>query len=147
MKLAHPAAVLRDIAFASVVALLLVMPARSAPLYKCEVDGAFAFQDTPCPPIKAKQKIACADVNGFAVYQDTLEEACANLPAGVATANALSVDTQPKSESTKTTAKATTRKNTTGKTVKEVLVRGYIKEDGTKVPSYTRSLLGEKRPK
>ena len=118
----------------------------AAPLYKCEVDGALAFQDTPCPPIKVKQKIACADVNGFAVYRDTLEESCANLPAGVATTNDMSADTKPKSVSTKTTTKATTRNNATGKTANEVLVRGYTKEDGTQVPSYTRSLPGEKRP-
>jgi hypothetical protein len=137
---------LRDLAFASVVALLLVLPVLAAPLYKCEVDGALAFQDTPCPPIKAKQKVACADVNGFAVYQDTLEKTCVNLPAGAATANDMSADTKPKAVTTKTTSKATTRKNATGKTAKEVLVRGYTKEDGTKVPSYTRSLPGEKRP-
>jgi len=118
----------------------------AAPLYKCEVDGALAFQDTPCPPIKAKQKIACADVNGFAVYQDTLEKMCANLPAGSAAANDISAATKPRSVLTKTTSKSRARKSTSDKTVKEVLVRGYTKEDGTKVPSYTRSLPGEKRP-
>ena len=50
-------------AFASLIAVAMLMTPQAtswaAPLYKCEIDGALAFQDTPCPPIKAKQKIAC----------------------------------------------------------------------------------------
>jgi hypothetical protein len=126
--------------------LLTVQTAVSAaPLYKCEIDGALAFQDTPCPPLKAKQKVACADADGFAVYQDTLDAACANAPAGTEKSYDFSNSNHQntKQKVTKTTApnKAATRKSTAGK---DVFVRAYIKDDGTKVPSYTRSLPGEK---
>jgi hypothetical protein len=124
-------------------ALLLTVQtaASAAPLYKCEIDGALAFQDTPCPPLKAKQKVACADVDGFAVYQDTLEAACANAPAGTEKSYDFSNDTKQKVTKTTAPNKAATRKSTAGK---DVFVRGYTKDDGTKVPSYTRSLPGEK---
>ena len=136
-------AALRAIALASVVALLMGMglPALSAPLYKCDIDGALAFQDSPCPPVKAKQKIACADVDGFAVYQDSLSGACNNLPAGTAK----SYDaTAKKNTSSAKSSKASGKTGNSKKAGKEVIVRAYTKEDGTQVPSYTRSLPGDK---
>lgn len=144
MKPALRLAVLRNMAFVSVASMLMGLPALAAPLYKCEINGALAFQDTPCPPLKAKQKIACADVDGFANYQDTLDQACANLPAGTAKNSDFSAD--KKSKSVKPAETLATRKKSANKTTKDVFVRGYTKEDGTKVPSYTRSLPGEKRP-
>ena len=133
-------------AFASLIAVAMLMTPQAtswaAPLYKCEIDGALAFQDTPCPPIKAKQKIACADVEGFAVYQDTLDEVCANAPAG--TAKTYDFSNSSKSKAATTPSLRSVRNNTASKEVKEVFVRGYTKEDGTKVPSHTRSLPGEK---
>lgn len=114
---------------------------HAAPLYKCELDGALAFQDAPCPPLKAMQKVACADVDGFAVYQDALNGACHNLPAGTPkNADAAAKKNTPNAKSTKSSGK-------TGhptKAQKAVLVRAHTKEDGTQVPSYTRSLPGDK---
>ena len=104
-------------AMSAVLLLALHTCASAAPLYKCEIGGVLAFQDTPCPPLKAKQKIACADADGFAVYQDTLEQACANAPAGAATTNDFSADKKPKSTSTKPTGNATTRKTPSDKEI------------------------------
>lgn len=113
----------------------------AAPLYKCEIDGALAFQDSPCPPVKAIQKVACADVNGFAVYQDSLDASCANLPAG--TAKSYAVSTKKNAASAKS-SKTLSKNGHSTKAGKDVVVRAYTKEDGTKVPSYTRSLPGDK---
>lgn len=137
----HLLAALRTVALASAVAMLMGLPALSAPLYKCEIAGALAFQDTPCPPVKAKQKIACADVDGFAVYQDSLDAACANAPAGMAKNYDFSNKGKQKTATAATRGQGSARKSTAGK---EVIVRGYTKEDGTTVPSHTRSLPGEK---
>lgn len=122
-------------------ALLFGLPAAAAPLYKCDIDGALAFQDAPCPPVTAKQKIACADVDGFAVYQDALSGACNNLPAGTAKNHAVSVK---KNTATAKSSKASGINGPSTKARKDVVVRAYTKEDGTQVPSYTRSLPGEK---
>ena len=122
-------------------ALLLSLPAASAPLYKCDIDGALAFQDSPCPPVKAKQKIACADVDGFAVYQDALSGACNNLPAGTAKSYAVSTK---KNTATAKSPKASGKNVHSKKAGKEVIVRAHTKEDGTRVPSHTRSLPGDK---
>jgi hypothetical protein len=126
--------------FAVMVAVLSAQ-SLAAPLYKCEIAGALAFQDTPCPPVKAKQKIACADADGFAVYQDSLDAACANAPAGKAQSYDFSSNGKQKTATAVSSGQGSARKSTAGK---EVVVRGYIKEDGTKVPSHTRSLPGEK---
>lgn len=123
------------------VAVLFSLPAAAAPLYKCEVDGALAFQDSPCPPIKVKQKIACADVDGFAVYQDSLSVACNNLPAG--TLKNYDVPTK-KNTATAKSPKASGKNGPSKKAGKEVIVRAHTKEDGTRVPSHTRSLPGDK---
>ena len=121
-------------------ALLLGLPAAAAPLYKCDIDGALAFQDSPCPPVKAKQKIACADVDGFAVYQDALSGACNNLPAGTAKSYAVSA----KKNTAAAKSSITSGKNGPSKKAgKDVVVRAYTKEDGTQVPSHTRSLPGD----
>jgi hypothetical protein len=125
----------------TVAASIMSLAAQAAPLYKCEIDGELAFQDTPCPPLKAKQKIACADVDGFAVYHDALSGECKNLPAGTAKNEDLTA------KKIKVTAKSTrasvnaSKSKTAGK---DVIVRAYTKDDGTRVPSYTRSLPGEK---
>ena len=124
-------------------AVLFSLPAAAAPLYKCEVevDGALAFQDSPCPPIKVKQKIACANVDGFAVYQDSLSVACNNLPAG--TQKNYDVSTK-KNTATAKSPKASGKNVHSKKAGKEVIVRAHTKEDGTRVPSHTRSLPGDK---
>ena len=130
--------------FASVVSAVLLLLshafATAAPLYKCEINGALAFQDSPCPPAKAKQKVACADVDGFAVYQDSLDASCANLPAG--TAKSYAVPAEKNTASAKS-SKTLSKNGSSTKTKKDVVVRAYTKEDGTQVPSYTRSLPGE----
>ena len=144
MKLTRLAAALRNMAFASIVALLVGLPALSAPLYKCEIDGALAFQDSPCPPVTAKQKIACADADGFAVYRDSLEAGCANAPAG--TVKSYAVSAKKNTASTKS-SKILGKNGLSTKAGKDVVVRAYTKEDGTQVPSYTRSLPGEKTKK
>jgi hypothetical protein len=115
--------------------------ALSGPLYKCDIGGELVFQDTPCPPIKAKQKIACADVDGFAVFQDSLSGACNNLPAG--TAKSYDVSSK-KNTSTVKSSKVSGKTGNSKKAGKEVIVRAYTKEDGTQVPSHTRSLPGDK---
>jgi hypothetical protein len=125
----------------AVMLTAVAAPNLAAPLYKCEIAGALAFQDTPCPPVKAKQKIACADVDGFAVYQDSLDAACANAPAGTAKSYDFSNNGKQKTATVARSGQGSARKSTAGK---EVIVRGYTKEDGTKVPSHTRSLPGEK---
>ena len=127
--------------FVAVISVALAVPSLAAPLYKCEIAGALAFQDTPCPPVKAKQKIACADVDGFSVYQDSLDAACANAPAGTAKSYDFSSNGKQKTATAAPSGQGSARKSTAGK---EVIVRGYTKEDGTKVPSHTRSLPGEK---
>jgi hypothetical protein len=132
------------IVISAVLLLAIQAPASAAPLYKCEVGGALAFQDTPCPPVKTKQKVACADADGFAVYQDSLEATCANVPAGTESSNDFSNSNKQKAATTSSSGKSTARKNTASKEIKEVFVRGYTKDDGTKVPSYTRSLPGDK---
>lgn len=131
-------------AMLAVLLLALHAYATAAPLYKCEIGGVLAFQDTPCPLLKAKQKIACADADGYAVYQDSLEVACANAPAGTEKSYDFSNKSKQKSATTAVSSKGATRKSTSDNAVKEVLVRGYTKEDGTQVPSYTRSLPGQK---
>lgn len=133
----------KTIAGLLVSATLFAPPSQSlaAPLYKCEVDGTLAFQDSPCPPLKAKQKVACADVEGFAVYQDALGDACNNLPAG--TPKSYDVAGK-KSTSTAKSAKASGKTGHLKKAGKDVIVRAYTKEDGTQVPSHTRSLPGDK---
>jgi hypothetical protein len=125
----------------AVMLIAVAAPSLAAPLYKCEIAGALAFQDTPCPPLKAKQKIACADADGFAVYQDSLDAACANAPAGTAKSYDFSNNGKQKTATVARSGQGSARKSTAGK---EVIVRGYTKEDGTKVPSHTRSLPGEK---
>ena len=126
-----------------VAVMLFAPPALSlaAPLYKCDVNGALAFQDTPCPPIKAKQKVACADVDGFVVYQDALSGECKNLPAG-AVKNYELTDKKKTTNTTSTKASATTESSKKGS--KAVIVRAYTNEDGTQVPSHSRSLPGNK---
>jgi hypothetical protein len=127
--------------FLAVILAAFAAQSLAAPLYKCEISGTLAFQDTPCPPVKAKQKIACADVDGFAVYQDSLDAACANAPAGTAKSYDFSNNGKQKTATVARSGQGSARKSTAGK---EVIVRGYTKEDGTKVPSHTRSLPGEK---
>jgi hypothetical protein len=132
---------LGDKAIYAILAVMLIgLPVQSAPLYKCEINGELAFQDTPCPPVKAKQKIACADVDGFAVYKDSLSGECKNLPAGNVKNNDISAN--KKATNTKST-KASYKTANSKKTGKEVRVRAYTKEDGTQVPSHTRSLPGD----
>lgn len=112
-------------------------PAQSAPLYKCEIDGLLAFQDTPCPPIRTKQKVACADIEGFADYKDALEGHCANLAAGKSKDHGFELGNKQKSAATKLPTKGMKQPSTA---TKEVFVRGYTKEDGTRVPSHTRNM-------
>ena len=128
----------------AVLLLAMQAPALSAPLYTCEIDRALAFQDSPCPPVTAKQKIACADADGFAVYRDSLEAGCANAPAG--TVKSYAVSAKKNTASTKS-SKTLGKNGLSTKAGKDVVVRAYTKEDGTQVPSYTRSLPGEKTKK
>ena len=127
--------------FVAVISVALAVPSLAAPLYKCEIAGALAFQDTPCTPVKAKQKVAWSDVDGFAVYQDSLQAVCANAPAGTAKNYDFSNNGKQKTATAAAPGQGSARKSTAGK---EVIVRGYTKEDGTKVPSHTRSLPREK---
>lgn len=121
----------------ALVLLLICEPVQSAPLYKCDIDGLLAFQDTPCPPIRAKQKVACADVAGFADYKDTLDGDCANLAAGKPEGHKLEFGNKQKAAMAKQPSSGMKQASTT---TKEVFVRGYTKEDGTRVPSHTRNM-------
>ena len=123
---------------ACALALLLIgATVQSAPLYKCDIGGSLAFQDTPCPPTRTKQKVACADIDGFADYKEALNEACANLAAGKPINHEFGLGSKQKPKATKSSARGVKPSNTTAK---EVFVRGYTKEDGTRVPSYTRNM-------
>ena len=129
------------IIMSAVLLLAIQVPVSAAPLYKCEIGGALVFQDTPCPPVKAKQKVACADAEGFANYQDSRSGTCNNLPAGTAK----SYDVSAKKSKTESKSSGTSVNANKSKTAgKAVIVRAYTKENGTKVPSYTRNLPGEK---
>jgi hypothetical protein len=128
--------------FMALMLTTLTAQSLAAPLYKCDIGGSLVFQDSPCPPINSKQKIACPDIDGYAVYRDSMSGECKNLPAGTAKNN----DFAGKKATTKTkSAGARTKSEASAKVRKPVVVRAYTKEDGTKVPSYTRSFPGEKR--